>query len=125
VSQCVLGKYKIGYQEYVVPDYREQLKSIAPHALGWQKWVVKLRTERGAARSFSIPGRRLELSINAQRGTPIGKKGKAPDPRLPEWQRITELAKRLCVDKTGEELRDWVELDYRNETWPPKRARRR
>lgn len=125
VTLCVLGKYKIGYQEYMIPGYREQLKSIPPHAAGWQRWVVKYRTEHGSARSFSIPGRDDTLSINAQRGYSIGKKGKAPDPKLPVWQRLGALFKEICVSKEGEALKDWVELGYRNEAWPPKGARRR
>ena len=125
VTPCVLGKYKIGYQEYLVPGYWEKLKSIPPQTMGGQKWVVKYRTVRGSARSFTIPGRDLDLSIQASLGSPIGKKGKAPNPNHPKWQSLVKLVKQICVSKEGEPLKDWVELDYRDEKWPPKSAKRR
>jgi hypothetical protein len=125
VSTCVLGKYKIGYQEYTIPSYREKLNKISVNTMGGSKWVVKYRTKRGSTRSFTIPGRDIRLSINANRGTPIVKAGKRPDADLPQWETLIELVKRICVSKEGEEIMDWVGLDYRNEKWPPKGAKRR
>lgn len=124
VSLCVLGSYKIGYQEYLIPDYQQQLKSISPFVMGSHKWVVKYRTTSGSARSFAIPGRDESLSLNASR-SPMGKQGKRPDPNNPKWQALVKVFKQTCVSKEGENLMHWVGLDYRNEVWPPKGAKRR
>jgi hypothetical protein len=125
VSNCVLGTYKIGYEEFTISGYREKLHDLPLNTMGSFKWVIKYRTKRGAARSFTIPGRDERLSVNADRGSPIGKAGKRPDVDLPQWQTLAGLVKQLCVSKEGEEIMDWVDLDYRNEKWPPKGAKRR
>jgi len=122
VSLCVLGQYKIGHRQFAVDGYREHLNEIPISLMGASKWVVKYRPARGSARSFTIPGRDSTLDINSSR-SPIGKKGKAPDPENPKWKVLATLVKQICVSKEGEALMDWVGLDYRNEAWPPKGAR--
>lgn len=123
VSLCVLGQYKIGHRDFMVPDYRDRLKKMSPGVISGQKWVVKYRTERGSARSFSVPGRDSTLDINARYSSPIGKSGKAPDPEHPKWQTLVALFKQIGVSKEGDKLSEWVQLDYRNEKWPPKSVR--
>jgi hypothetical protein len=34
LSDCVLGKYKIGYEEYIVSDFRERIAKIDVHVMG-------------------------------------------------------------------------------------------
>lgn len=124
VSRCVLGSYKIGFHEFMIPDYRDRLASIENTVLGFQKWVVKYRTIHHRHRSFSIPGWNADLSIGATHPG-IGKQGKKPDPKHPMWQSLVQAFKPIAVDRTGEAILDWVELDYRFEAWPPKGAKRR
>lgn len=124
VTPCVLAEYKIGYKKYAVPGYREQMEDMSPHSIGGQKWVVKYSIAGGSQRYFSIPGRDPQLTVNYKRGGGGGDKGTRPAESLPEWRRITQLVKELCVGKEGQELTGSIELDYRNESWPPKRFRR-
>ncbi|MBN1122712.1 MAG: hypothetical protein JXJ17_16665 [Anaerolineae bacterium] len=124
VSLCVLGEYKIGHRVFVVPDYRDELDRLSPYSIGGQKWVIKYRTVKGSARSISIPGRDMMLSQSEARKK-SGKPGHKPDPNHEKWQRVLAAFKAICVSKEGEALVDEVLLDYRNESWPPKSARRR
>lgn len=125
VSLCVLGKYRIGFQEFVVADARNKLAEITPYAIGGQKWVIKRRLADERLRSFTIPGRDVTLSIGAQRGGGRGKKGHRPDSKLPEWEYLVTLFREMCVSKEGDELVGEVLLDYKNEAWHPKGYARR
>jgi hypothetical protein len=125
VSLCVLGEYKIGHRAFTMPDYRIRLKEIPKSTLGGHKWVVKYRIKPGSLRSMSIPGRDDSLAINSTRSI-MGKAGKAPNPDHPKWQALVALFKQICISKEGVEvMEDLVELDYRNEAWPPKGAKKR
>jgi hypothetical protein len=118
LSNCILGKYKIGYHEFVIPDYRDRLKEITAYVMGTQKWVVQYHTPNWHHRLHSIPGRNLEASLGARLGS--GKWAKKPDLENPRWQNFLGLFKALCVSKDGDTIHGEIELDYSNGNWPPK-----
>jgi hypothetical protein len=131
VSACELGEYKIGYQKYVVPDYREKLKSRTPGAvMGTFKWLITFHTENGRLHKTTIPGRNDELSINGVRAKraretgghyqPIRDAGKDPDREHPLWQQFLKVFTELCVTQEGESISGHVELGRTGSDWPPK-----
>lgn len=128
ISACVLGKYKIGYQEFLVPDFRDKVKFIKPDALGTFKWAIKYyaRTYFGdqLARSVTIPGRNHDTSLLTTRNVPK-KAGKRPDPNHPLWINLTEIFLSICVSKEGMAIDKYIELDYTDSNWPPKGAKKR
>jgi len=128
VSQCVLGKYKIGYEEYIVPDYRDRLTIITPQVLGTFKWNVKYYavTHFGdlMPRSVTIPGRDYETSIGANHGLK-GKAAKRPDPKHPKWISFVDIFTAICVSKEGMPINNHIDLDVTSSNWPPKGAKKR
>lgn len=63
LSSCVLGKYKIGYDEYIVPDFRERVAEIDANVMGTFRWRIVYMTENSITRSHTIPGRNIETSL--------------------------------------------------------------
>ncbi len=64
LSMCVLGKYKIGFEQYVVPEYHKGFESISPYAHGTFKWQIAYHTPNGSVRKHTIPGRNPVVSEN-------------------------------------------------------------
>ncbi len=128
LSICILGKYKIGYKDFIVPDYRDKLKLIAPNAMGTFKWLIKFHvtTYFGdlMARSVTIPGRDYETSIGANYGLK-GSAAKRPDPKHPKWINFVDLFTAICVSKEGMTINNHVDLDITSSNWPPKGAKKR
>ena len=125
LSECVLGKYNIGHREFIVPDYFKRFEAEKITAITGQKSVIKYRTENGASHSHSIPGRNPHMSINAKLSSPIGARGKKPDPDHPKWQAFLKIFREICVSKEGEKILEPINLDYSNQNWPPKSYRKR
>jgi hypothetical protein len=116
LSQCVLGKYKIGHQEYVVPDYPKKLENISPYAMGTFKWQISYHTRNESSRRHTIPGHNPEYSVLH---------GKAPNPNHPLWIEFLELFREMCVSKEGEPIESPVDLGYTTSRFPPKSAKKR
>jgi hypothetical protein len=132
LSICILGKYKIGYQDFIVPDYRDKLKRITPYAMGTFKWLIKfyVTTYFGdlMARSVTIPGRDIDTSIGVTHGVNYGLKGNAakrPDPKHPKWITFVQIFTAICVSKEGMIMNNYVDLDITSSNWPPKGAKKR
>jgi len=115
LSTCVLGKYKIGYEEYVVSDYLDKLKNIAPHSIGSFKWRIIAYTADNTPASFSIPGRNQELTS----------RNKSAQIDHPAWQTFLTRFRQLCLTKTGEALQEHVHVKISNGKWPPKGFKQR
>ncbi len=124
VSVCVLGQYTIGYEKFVVPDYRQKLDELASKkimVMGTPKWKVTYynRQNLGAAHSVAIPGRSYELSLGG-RIAGLKKQSKLPDTSLPVWQNLIKVFRELCVTKEGDPIADHIELGFVLGKWPPK-----
>lgn len=132
LSICILGKYKIGYQDFIVPDYRDKLKSITPYAMGTFKWLIKfyVTTYFGdlMARSVTIPGRDIDTSMSVTHKTNYGLRGdagKRPDPKHPKWITFVQIFTAICVSKEGMTMNNHIDLDVTSSNWPPKGAKKR
>lgn len=125
VSDCELGQYSIGYQKYVVPDYREKLKNRMPGSvMGTFKWQITFHTEDGRPRKHTIPGRNRDYSIG-MRIPGLKKSGKNPDPEHPRWNHFVEVFRELCVTKEGGPVGGHIELGRTGSDWPPKGWKKR
>jgi hypothetical protein len=126
LSQCILGKYKVGHEQYVIPDYLERLKSVSPYAMGTYKWLISYSTPSGMARSHSIPGLNREYSLSAKYGGGLKKRADMPYEDHPKWQAFLTIFKTICVTKEGETISpSGVQLSYTKSNWPPKGAKKR
>jgi hypothetical protein len=114
LSMCVLGKYKIGYQEYVIPDYQRNFATMSAWAIGTAKWQISYHTTRGSVRRHTIPGRNPEHGPH-----------KIPDPNHPLWVEFLEIFRNVCVSKEGESISGPIELGRTGSNWPPKSAKQR
>jgi hypothetical protein len=124
LSSCVLGKYNIGYEQFVVQNYHEKLAKLTPSTFGTEKWVIKYHIRNWTARSHTIPGRNKETSYGAMRPG-MGKFGKMPDPNHAKWQAFLQIFQAICVSKEAEMIQGQIELDYSSANWPPKGAKKR
>jgi hypothetical protein len=121
VSVCVLAQYTIGYEKFFVPDYRQKLDELAsPNMMGTPKWKITYHSQKSlAARSVTIPGRSVELSLGYRiRG--LKKQSKLPDTSLPVWQNLIKVFRELCVTEEGDPIADHIELGFVLGNWPPK-----
>ncbi|MCD4685090.1 MAG: hypothetical protein K8S97_04040 [Anaerolineae bacterium] len=116
LSLCVLGKYKIGFEQYVVPEYQKGLDTISPYAIGTFKWQIGYHTPNGSMRRHTIPGRNNEHSLQGQ---------KTPDPNHPLWKEFLEVFRRLCVTKESDPIEGPIDLSRTGSNWPPKSAKKR
>ncbi len=116
LSLCLLAKYKIGYQQYVVPNYHKGLEEISNQARGTFKWQISYHTPSGAVRRHTIPGRNPELFVS---------RAKLPDRKHPLWQEFLEVFRLICVSKEGEAIEGAVDLSQSISNWPPKSAKKR
>jgi hypothetical protein len=117
LSACTLGQYKIGYQQYVVPDYHKA--ELKPNVMGTFKWLITYHDKNGSARRHTIPGRSVALALGAKQSG-MGKTGKKPDPNHPLWKAFLAVFAELCVTKEGEPITGYIELGYTDSNWPPK-----
>lgn len=115
LSICVLGKYKIGYDEFLISDYLHKLKNISPYSMGTSKWRIVAYTENHKVTSFSIPGRNPDLMTQR----------KTVELEHSAWKTFLTQFRKLCLAKTGESLQERIEVEVSNGTWPPKGAKRR
>lgn len=119
VSICVLGQYRIGYDQFVVPDYRQKLDELKGEIMGTLKWKITYYTQSFSPRYVSIPGRSRELTLGAR--TPgLKQRAKLPDESLPVWQNLIKVFRELCVTKEGDPIADQIELGFIPGEWPPK-----
>ncbi|MBN1200527.1 MAG: hypothetical protein JXJ20_01605 [Anaerolineae bacterium] len=114
LSMCVLGKYKIGHKQFIVPGYQD--KSISNNALGTRKSRISYYTPNGAVRSHTIPGCNAEHAIRGE---------KTPNPNHPAWQAFLAVFRDLCVSKEGEPIEGPIDLSRSDSNWPPKSAKKR
>ncbi len=125
LSNCVLGSYRIGHEQYTIPDYVEQLKTLTPEVMGTRKWVIGYRVEYGSARSVTIPGRKHEYTLAGRYGGGLKGRSDLPDAENPVWQEFWGLFKVICCSSEGQPVLDLVKLDYSNDKWPPKGWKKR
>jgi hypothetical protein len=121
VSNCVLGEYKIGYEKYIVTDYRRKLDELAtPYMMGTPKWKITYYDRKThAARRVTIPGRSVKLSLGGKIPG-LKNQSKLPDTSLPVWQNLIKVFTELCVTKEGNPIANHVELGFVLGNWPPK-----
>ena len=124
LSLCILSEYKIGYEQFWIPDYRERLKQIRPEAFGVQKWRIKYYDSNHRARSHTIPGRNQETSLVVTKNIMRGP-GMNPDLSHPKWQVFLEIFREICVTKEGNPIGEPIEGMFSSGKWPPKGRRRR
>jgi len=125
LSDCVLGKYKIGHDEYVVPGYRDLLASVhSKMVMGTFKWRIIYSTEDFTKRSHTIPGRNRETSLAVTKRVPK-RAGKMPDLEHPKWQAFLEIFSSICVTKESEAIQEYIEGNISGANWPPKGAKKR
>ena len=75
------------------------------------------------ARSVTIPGRSHETSLRMTKGV-MQKPGKRPDPKHPKWVAFADIFTAICVTKEGQAIQNYLDLDYSDSNWPPKRAKK-
>jgi hypothetical protein len=118
VSVCALGQYTVGYQKYVLPDYREKLKD-KRGIMGTFKWQITFHSPEGRPRRHTIPGWNVELSLTAK--TPgLRKTGDRADRDHPLWQAFLTVFTELCVTQEGKPIIGHIEVDRTASNWPPK-----
>lgn len=127
LSTCVLGRYKIGHDQYAIPDYTENLKTIWPYCLGTEKWLIQYRVEYGSARSVTIPGRKRELTLagHSASGQGLKKRAHLPYVQHPTWQEFLKIFKTICCSSDGQAVLEPIKLDYSTDNWPPKGWKKR
>lgn len=118
MSSCVLGKYKLGYRQFVVPDYRDRLKDISPHVLGTFKWRISYLISNGLTRSHTIPGYKISHSMAAVNNSIKGGKNKA-NIEHEDWKNFVAVFHEVCVSSEGESIPSWVDIEASKSNWPP------
>jgi hypothetical protein len=117
VTECVLGKYTIGYKPYIFPNFREHIEQIRPVVMGTFKWTIKYRLDGTyQLRTHTIPGRHFELTLPHS---------KQPNPQHPLWTKFLDTFKRVCVSEEGNPIPQYVQLGITASNWPPKGAKKR
>jgi hypothetical protein len=120
LSTCVMSKYRLGNEDFLIPDYERELEDIPPYVMGTRKWVIKYRVAPNTIRSHTIPGRNFDYTLGASLGKSPDKRNHMPDPAHPLWQSFVEIFRRICVSSEGKPVLNVELLDFRNDPYPPK-----
>jgi hypothetical protein len=124
LSKCILANYTIGHRKFSVAGQREELEQVTEAVMGWQKWAVKYRVRYRnglvRARQLTIPGAYHELTMSAEYGQSLGRKGRDPNPQHPLWAQFLETFRAICVSSEGFTPESYIELAYTTIAWPPK-----
>lgn len=124
MSQCVLGKYKIGYRPFIILEASRQLEKITPEAQGTQKWRISYRVENFLVRSHTIPGFKLEHTM-ALVGARAGKNSRYPNLDHPDWKAFLAVFREVAVTESGKPIPNDIEVKPSFSNWPPKGAKKR
>jgi hypothetical protein len=125
VSECVLGKYTLGYKPFIVPDFNQRLDQMTHTVMGTFKWAIKYRPDTHLGlRTHTIPGMNRDLSIGA-RIPGLKKRANVPDEEHPLWIKFLEVFKRVCVSEEGYPIPgNDIVLDDTLSKWPPSGAKK-
>lgn len=101
---CVLGKYKIGYETYIVPDYLERTTTLSPYVMGTRKWRISYKIVSGRALSHTIPGLHRDYAYAGKYGGGLKDRADLPYMEHPKWQAFLAIFKAICISKEGEAI---------------------
>jgi hypothetical protein len=118
MSTCALGKYKIGYRQFVVRDLQDRLNALSPYAMGTLKWQVRYRINSyGSTHSHTIPGYKREHTLGRLH---CGLKKAADHPYLDhqDWKHFLAVFRAICVSAEGNPIPHELEIKVSSQTGP-------
>lgn len=118
LSGCALGKYKIGYRPFIMPEFDEAIKQVQPQVYGTFKWTIKYVNAMGLSRSHSIPGTQLHHRMGWLRPG-MKKAGDNPNLDHEDWKTFLAVFNELCVSSMGEKEKYRLEVKMSKANWPP------
>jgi len=124
LSDCILGKYKIGYRPFIVRDLDEQFKAMKPAPKGTFKWRISYLNSFGLTRAHTIPAYKIEHKMG---GHHPGLKKASDNPYLdhPDWKQFLAVWREVGVSSEGEPIPGDVQIKTSKSNWPPPGAKKR